>query len=258
LSGNTTESLKVWDLPTRVFHWMLALLVFANFFTGEDEGGLLIVHTYCGYLIGLLLIARVAWGVAGNRHARFGDFLKPWPETRKYLRQLLRLSPPRYVGHNPLGGWMIVVMLVTLGLIVFTGMAAAVGEGVRIPFLGGLPDGVSEASEEIHEVAATVMMVLAGLHVTGVLVDWILTGENILKAMVTGRKTPAEGVAPAPAISAWRGAVLAGFVLLGTGWMIDQTRFESVDNEHEEHAEDYDEEDEEDEDNHHERYDDDD
>ena len=86
---------------------MLALLVFANFFTGEDEGGLLIVHTYCGYLIGLLLIARVAWGVAGNRHARFGDFLKPWSETREYLRQLLRPSPPRYVGHNPLGGWMI-------------------------------------------------------------------------------------------------------------------------------------------------------
>jgi cytochrome b len=255
LSGNTTESLKVWDLPTRVFHWMLALLVFANFFTGEDEGGLLVVHTYCGYLIGLLLIARVAWGVAGNRHARFADFLKPWSETRQYLRQLLRLSPPRYLGHNPLGGWMIVVMLVTLGLIVFTGMAAAVGEGVRIPFLHGLPHEVSEASKEIHEVAATVMMVLAGLHVTGVLVDWILTGENILKAMVTGRKTLAEGVAPAPAIGAWRGAMLAALVILGAGWMIDQTGFENVDGEHEEHEERYDEEDE---DAHHERDDDDD
>ena len=112
-----------------------------------------------------------------------------------------------------------------------------------------------ELCEEIHEVAATVMMVLAGLHVIGVLGDWLLTGENIIKAMVTGRKAPAENVPPAPAIGAWRGAVLAALVLLGTGWMIDQTRFENVDNEHEEHEEQYDEEDE---DDHHERYDDDD
>lgn len=228
MAGETMESVAVWDLPTRVFHWMLTLLVIANFFSAEDEGALLVVHTYCGYVIGLLLIFRVLWGVVGNRHARFADFLKPWPETRDYLRQLLRLSPPRYVGHNPLGGWMIVVMLVTLGLTVFTGMAKAVGEGVVIPFLGGLPDWLSAASAEIHEIAAYLMMVLAGIHIIGVSADWLLTGENIIKAMVIGRKTTAEPVIPASATGAWRGVVLAAAVLIGAGWLIDQTSFEKV------------------------------
>ena len=111
-----SRSVEVWDFPTRVFHWILALLVVANFFTAEDDGALLAIHTYFGYLIGLLIILRVAWGLIGNRHARFRDFVKPWPETRDYLRQLLHLTPPRYAGHNPLGGWSVVLMLGLLGL----------------------------------------------------------------------------------------------------------------------------------------------
>jgi cytochrome b len=236
LPGETLESVEVWDPPTRVFHWMLALLVIVNFFSAEDEGALLVVHTYCGYAIGLLVIFRVLWGVVGNRHARFTDFLKPWSETRDYLRQLLRLSPPRYVGHNPVGGWMIVVMLVTLGFTVATGMATAVDKGAGIPFFSGLPSWLSTVSAEIHETAAHLMMVLAGIHVIGVSVDWLLTGENIIKAMVTGRKTTTEPVIPAPAMGAWRGVVLAALVVIGAGWMIDQTSFEHVDDEGEEHG----------------------
>lgn len=233
----TVEPVEVWDLPTRIFHWLLALLVVVNFFSGEDEGTLLALHISCGYLVGLLLIFRVAWGVVGNRHARFGDFLRPWPETRDYLRQLLRLSPPRHIGHNPVGGWMIVVMLVTLGVTVLSGMATAVGEGVGIPFLGGFPEWLHEAGEEIHETAAHVMMVLAGIHVVGVAADWLLTGENIIKGMVTGRKTPSEPVTPAPPVGAWRGLLLGTLVLVAAGWMIDQTRFDKVGAEHEEYGE---------------------
>jgi cytochrome b len=100
-----------------------------------------------------------------------------------------------------------------------------------------LPDWLSEASEEIHETAAHVMMVLAGIHVIGVSADWLLSGENIIKAMVTGRKTTTEPVIPAPAMIAWRGIVLAALVLIGAGWMIDQTSFENVDDEREEYGE---------------------
>jgi cytochrome b len=256
----------VWDLPTRVFHWLLALLVVANFFSAEDEGALLALHTYCGYLVGLLLIFRVVWGVIGNQHARFPDFLRPWPETRDYLRQLLRLSPPRYVGHNPVGGWMIIVMLVTLGVAVVSGMATAAGDGVEIPLLPGLPEWLHEASEEIHETAAHVMMVLAGVHVVGVSVDWLLTGENIIKSMITGRKTSEQPAMPAPPIGAGRGLVLAALVLIAAGWMIDQTRFDNVEAEHEQYGERHDEGEgrgydgrhEDDEDDRHEEHDDDD
>jgi cytochrome b len=213
---------------------MLTLLVIANFFTAEDEGSLLAIHTYCGYLIGLLLVFRVVWGVVGSRNSRFGDFLRPWPETRAYLRQLLRLSPPRYVGHNPLGGWMILVILVTLSLIVLTGMATAVGEGARIPFISALPHWVYDASEEIHETAAHLMMVLAAVHFVGILADWLLTGDNFIKAMVTGRKTVEESVRPTPAVGAWRAVVVATLLLVAGGWMVSQTSFENMsDYEHE-------------------------
>jgi cytochrome b len=218
---------------------MLALLVTANFFTAEDEGALLVIHTYCGYLIGLLIIFRVVWGLIGNRHARFRDFVKPWPETHDYLRQLLRLAPPRYLGHNPLGGLSVLLMLGLLGLIVFTGMATAAGEGAGIPFLGGLPHWLSEASEEIHETAAHLMMVVAGIHVIGVLADWALTRENLVKAMFTGRKTPAEPVVPALPVGAWRGVVLGALLLVGAGWMVDHTSFENFDDEREEYEERY-------------------
>lgn len=188
-------SAKVWGLPTRVFHWSLAVLVILNFLTGEDEG---LLYAYCGYLVGLSVLFRVAWGAIGTRHARFADFVKPWSETRAYVVRLLRLRPPRYVGHNPLGGYMILAMLGTLALIVLTGMMAARGEGTTIPLFGWTPHWLAEAADEVHEAAGDLMMVLAAVHVGGVLVDGLLTRENLIAAMITGRKDTAGAAVESP------------------------------------------------------------
>ncbi|MBT5108212.1 MAG: cytochrome B [Rhodospirillaceae bacterium] len=235
--GSTARLIAVWDLPTRIFHWALAVIVIIAYFTGDDDIPEIIIHTYLGYAVGALLMFRViwglGWGIGGNRYARFGDFIKPWPVTRDYARQLIRLSPPRYVGHNPLGGLMILAMIVVLAVIVVTGMGAAIDEGVRIAFLDGLPGWMANAAEELHEGAAELIMIMAGVHVAGVVVDSVLTGDNLIKAMITGAKIhdksdsdPDSGPdAAAPPVGAWRALVLAGLTAAAWGWLIFETSF---------------------------------
>lgn len=225
--------IPVWDLPTRIFHWALALIVIIAYFTGDDDIPEIIIHTYLGYAVGALLMFRViwglgwgvGWGLGGNRYAQFGDFIKPWSVTRDYARQLMRFSPPKYVGHNPLGGLMIVAMIVVLAVIVVTGMGAAIDEGVRIAFLDGLPGWMADIAEDIHEGAGELIMIMAGVHVAGVVADSVLTRDNLIKAMITGSKIHDNPNAAAAPVGAWRALVLAGLAGAVWVWLILQTRF---------------------------------
>jgi len=168
------QKVSVWDIPTRLFHWLLAILVITAYFTGgEDEGGLYNIHVAAGYGIGLLIMFRVVWGVIGTRYARFSDFTPGPHSLAQYIGGLVRGQPPTYLGHNPLGGLNIFLMLGVLIGVVWTGLAM---------FSGG--------EEELHEVLANVILILVGLHLVGVVVDSILTRENLTLAMLTGRKHP--------------------------------------------------------------------
>lgn len=214
--------IRVWDAPTRLFHWALAILVIANFFTGEDQGALLVVHTYAGYLAGLLVLFRVWWGFAGGEYARFAEFVRPWRDVRAYIGSFLRLAPRAHIGHNPLGGWMILLMLVVVGLLVITGMMAAAADGVVVPFFGA----GGELAEELHEFLGNLMMVLAAVHVFGVFADWLLTRDNLILAMVTGRKEVRKQEArhSRPA-SGWRAVVALVLLALLGGYMVATTDF---------------------------------
>lgn len=182
---------KVWDSPTRIVHWALVALFALAWLTGEDEGVEYVVHTYAGYLILLLLLFRFAWGVAGNQRARFSDFVRPWAEVRAYAFKFLRLSPPEHIGHNPLGGWMIVAMLLGLSAVVVSGLIAAGAQPGAL--LGPLVPGfLGRIFEEIHEGIANFMLLLVLLHIFGVVMDWLLSGDNLIGAMVTGVKQVAD------------------------------------------------------------------
>jgi cytochrome b len=177
------SDVRVWDLPTRAFHWLFAACIFAAYFTGEAESGTALrLHYAAGYGAGLLVIFRVVWGFLGTRHARFAEF---WPSVEglsRYISGLKRLKPPRMLGHNPLGAVNIFLML---GL-----AAAAVWTGVG---LGG-----GEAGEETHELLANLLMILVVVHIAAVALDSVLTGENLTRAMITGTKrAPEEGEVPA-------------------------------------------------------------
>ncbi len=224
------RSVPVWDVPTRLFHWTLAAAVVTSYLTGEEEGVWFVVHTVSGYTVAMLLVFRILWGFVGSFHSRFPHFVYSGQSVKAYAGQLIRFSPPRFVGHNPLGGWMVVLMLVVLAGTVVTGLFSGNDEGsagILLPLIAA-PGG--EGLAEIHEFFGNFIMVLAAIHVLAVFVDWLLTKENLIKAMITGRKTldDTEAARQRPLVGAWRGLAVAAIVAVLGAFLFQQTDFGSA------------------------------
>lgn len=167
-------SVKVWDPFVRIFHWSLVVLFAIAFFTGDEIEWL---HLGAGYAIMVLVALRIVWGFVGPRHARFSDFVRTPREVLAYLDDLLRRRARRYVGHNPMGGIMIVALLTTLIATSITGYMMTTDA-----FWG------AKWVEEVHEALANAMLGLIALHVLGVVVASVTHRENLVKSMFTGRK----------------------------------------------------------------------
>lgn len=180
------ETVRVWDPFVRVFHWTL-VTAFAVAFLTEDEW--LDLHVLAGYAVLGLVGARLVWGLIGTRHARFGDFVHRPRIVLAYLTDVLRGRARRYLGHNPAGGAMIVALLVALTLTGLTGLLAYGASELAGPFAGAFTDPRwAEPLEDLHEVLANLTLVLAGVHVAGVVASSLLHHENLVRAMVTGTK----------------------------------------------------------------------
>jgi cytochrome b len=169
-------TIKVWDQFVRIFHWSLVALFAVAFLTGDEIERL---HLWAGYTVAILVSMRIVWGVVGSENARFSSFVRGPRAVLTFLKQSLHLEAPRYLGHNPAGGAMIVIMLVLLAALFATGFAMTTDV-----YWG------SETLENVHEALAYIMLVLVGLHVAGVIIASIEHGENLAKAMLTGRKRP--------------------------------------------------------------------
>ncbi len=167
-------AVKIWDPLVRVFHWSLATLFLAAYVTGEDAGQ---VHIAAGYAIAGLIALRVVWGFVGPRHARFSNFVRSPREVLGYLRDVAKFRAPRYLGHNPAGGAMIIALLVMLAGTAVTGYMMTTDA-----FWG------AKWVEEVHETFASLTVGLVFFHVLGVLLSSFLHGENLVKSMITGRK----------------------------------------------------------------------
>jgi cytochrome b len=188
---NSQAEVKVWDPLVRLFHWSLVVAFALAYATAEDEW--IDVHVIAGYVVLGLVVFRILWGVIGPKHARFGDFVRSPAAVLGYLRELLRLRAPRYLGHNPAGGMIVVMFLVMLLVITLTGMAYYGVEDSAGPLAGLItlsPD-TAHWLEEVHEFAANFTVALVALHVCGVVVDSFLHHDNLVKAMVTGKKREA-------------------------------------------------------------------
>lgn len=184
-----TYEIKVWDPLIRMFHWSLVTAFIIAFVT-EDH--FLALHVQAGYTITGLVLFRLIWGLIGTRHARFSDFVRGPQTVVAYMKSLLTRHPAHYVGHNPAGGWMVLALLIVLLLTALTGLLTyGIGENAASPFsaLGGNPDGFwSEALEEVHEFLAHLTLIMVFVHVAGVIVSSLLHRENLVRAMLTGRK----------------------------------------------------------------------
>ncbi|MEJ2309860.1 MAG: cytochrome b/b6 domain-containing protein [Gammaproteobacteria bacterium] len=181
-----SERVKVWDPLVRIFHWALVLSFFVAYFT-EDE--LMTPHLWAGYLITALLAIRIVWGFIGTRHARFNDFVYSPGVIIDYIRKMFSRSERRYVGHNPAGGAMVVLIMLSLLNTVISGIALYGNTDLAGPMAGIFQGELSaDILEEIHEFFANFTLILAGLHVAGVIWSSRLHGENLVKAMLTGFK----------------------------------------------------------------------
>lgn len=223
--SNNGTKLYVWDLPTRVFHWCLVLAVATAWATAENDSQLwFAIHRFAGYTVLALLIFRMIWGIAGTKHALFSDFVRPWSAVRDYTKQLMTLKPPHSVGHNPLGGWMVIFLLIVLATTVITGLLSGETEnGVELagPLAHYISVGLAKDMIELHETFFNILLVLVCVHVAGVIADILLTRDNLIAAMITGYKStrnrggaqPAGAMPLIPAIFAIAAAITVAVII---------------------------------------------
>lgn len=198
------QKILVWDWPVRIGHWLMVGGFILAWLTSESETFRL-VHAFAGSVVIAVALFRLPWGFIGSRYARFVDFVRGTGSVIDYLGSLLKLQPAHHVGHNPAGGWAILLLL---GLGLLTGLIgwATYNE------LGG------EWLEDLHEGLAATMLTVVIVHVAGVVSGSLLHGENLVRAMLTGRKNgaPEEAIPSAQPLAA---IVLIAWVATASWWL---------------------------------------
>jgi cytochrome b len=198
------KKILVWDWPVRIGHWLMVGGFCVAWLTAESETFRL-VHVLAGSVVLGVASFRLPWGFIGSRYARFKDFVRGPTAVKDYVCGLLRLKPDHHVGHNPAGGWAIVLLL-ALGMVTSL-IGWAVYDDVGGEWLGSL-----------HEGLASAMLGLVVVHLIGVFSGSLLHGENLVRAMLTGRKQGREGEA-IPSSRPFAAILLLIWVALA-GWLV--------------------------------------
>jgi len=208
----TPQALRVWDLPTRLFHWLLVAAVTTAIASGLAGGNWMAVHGKAGLAIAGLVAFRLVWGFVGNRYARFTNFA-PTPRVLKtYLR-----GEWQGHGHNPLGALSVLVLLILLSTQVGTGLFGNDEIAFTGPLAGLVSESLSLRLTGLHHQLAIALYLLLGLHVVAILFHTVVKKDNLVKPMLTGYKeTIQETPHPTPAKVGWASLVFALATALGT------------------------------------------
>ena len=165
---------RVWDWPVRLLHWGLVVCIALSWWSREDLGPL---HERTGYVVIGILVARLLWGFVGTHYARFAQFVRAPQATIAYARAALKGKAPRYIGHNPLGGWMVLALLACLTLLTFTGWLYTTDMFWGYGWLA-----------DLHKYLAWTLLGLVAMHIAGMLWTCWEHRENLVRAMFTGKK----------------------------------------------------------------------
>jgi cytochrome b len=190
----------VWDFPTRLFHWSLVGGVAVALATGliapEWWKG---VHAAAGYVVVLLLVFRLVWGLFGSEYSRVASFIYSPRKTLEHVRGLMLLRPPHYIGHNPSGAAMIFALLAVLTGLAATGLIEWGGEEKQGPLAGVVDYALGNGVKPVHKMLAFTLIAMVALHVCGVLVEGVVSRAPLIRSMITGWKSiPAEFPTPEP------------------------------------------------------------
>jgi cytochrome b len=169
-----SDTVKVWDPFIRWLHWLLVILFAAAWYSGGIWDN---PHLVTGYGVTILVLARIVWGFVGSRYARFVDFVYGPRITLRYLADALRMRAPRYLGHNPAGGAMVVTLLATLVVLCATGIMMTMDAFWGVQWV-----------DDLHQFTSDFSLMLIGLHLAGVILASLEYRENLVLAMITGWK----------------------------------------------------------------------
>lgn len=196
-TGKVKQAIMVWDMPVRVFHWLLVICFAGAWLTSESER-LAMIHYAFGYTACLLVLVRLVWGVIGTRYARFSQFLKSPKAVIEHFMAMLRGHPHHDVGHNPAGGLVMFVLMLLILLIGFTGYLTVK------EFFGNF-------ASEMHEAVASLVLGLVIVHIIAAIGMSVIEKQNLVRSMVTGKKKgfPEQGIR-------YPQYLIGALVLLGT------------------------------------------
>ena len=210
-----SQTVRIWDLPTRLFHWVLALCVVVAIVSAKVGGNAMTLHFYMGYSVLTLLLFRLIWGVVGGRWSRFVSFVPSPVRTWRYLRDTLAGTAPASPGHNPLGAWSVLALLGLLGLQVGTGLFSQDEQGHYGPLNILVNTDLAEGLTELHkEMGESVLILLIGLHLAAIAFYKWVKRQDLIRPMIDGNKRLTEPVPPSRDSWATRAAAALIFVAL--------------------------------------------
>jgi cytochrome b len=178
--------MPVWDLPIRLFHWAIVVLVLCSW--GTAEWNYMSWHKLSGYSILTLLLFRIIWGFVGSDTARFSHFLKGPVTVLRYIGQFAKREPDRQVGHNAAGGWMVVVLILLLLFQACTGLASNDDVSVEGPYAYWVGKDWSDYASHLHGLTFKLIEIAVAIHILAAFTYLILKGQNLIRPMVTGKK----------------------------------------------------------------------
>lgn len=179
-------SMRVWDIPTRLFHWALVVLVAACYVT--EQAYWMDLHFLCGYAVLTLLIFRIVWGFLGSQTARFGNFVKNPVLAARHLARLFRREPDDEIGHNPAGGWMVLLLLALLLVSAVSGLFSNDDIAAEGPLAKYVSKYTSDIFSGVHDIVWDFLLAAIVLHILAILAYAVFKGQNLVRPMITGKK----------------------------------------------------------------------
>ena len=214
---NQTPSVRVWDLPTRLFHGSLVALIALQFATAEFGFLSMEWHARFGWATIALIVFRIVWGFTGSQTSRFADFVRSPAAVAHYVAAMGK-RPQERLGHNPLGGWSVIAMLACVFVQAVSGLFTSDNIDEDGPFVGSVSAATVRFATKLHHLGESVLLLLISLHIAAVLLHWVLKHDNLIGPMITGRKrADADANASLHFADGWRAlfwfALVAGVVV---------------------------------------------
>ena len=203
----STVSARVWDAPTRLFHWALTLLIALQYATGEYHLLAMRWHYWFGYATLALILFRALWGFAGSQASRFADFVRGPGTVVRYVRMQFSTNPQRSIGHNPLGGWSVMTLLLCVAAQAVSGLFASDEIDNDGPLVAQVSSKTMKWMTWLHDWNQNLLLALIVLHVIAVLLYLVRRHENLIVPMISGRKELADA-RPLRFVSSWRALAL--------------------------------------------------